>query len=132
MKPVLLLMMAAAATAAPRSVWDGVYSSEQAGRGKKAYDSQCARCHGDTLGGVDDSPALVGEAFLKKWNDKALGRLVDITRRTMPSDGPGDLSRQDTTDMIAYMLSANGFPTGKTDLDSDASVQKQIMIERKK
>ncbi len=132
MKPALFATLIAVAAAAPRSVWDGVYSTDQVGRGKKAYDAQCARCHGDKLEGVDDSPPLIGPAFLKKWNAKALGRLVDVTRRTMPSDGPGDLTRQECTDMIAYLLSANGFPTGKADLDSDAAIQREIMIESKK
>ncbi|HWA10787.1 MAG TPA: cytochrome c [Opitutaceae bacterium] len=125
--PVLL-----AAAAASHSVWDGVYSAEQAARGQKAYQDGCARCHGDKLEGKDDSPPLVGDAFLKKWKNKAVSRLVDQTKRTMPSDGPGDLTRQDCTDMIAYLLSANGFPAGKTDLPVEAGAQKEIMIEAKK
>jgi hypothetical protein len=50
----------------------------------------------------------------------------------MPSDGPGDLTRQDCTDMIAYLLSANGFPAGKADLATEAEAQKEIVIEPKK
>ncbi len=132
MKPVLLLLLAGAAAAAPSSVWDGVYSSEQAGRGQKLYKSDCSRCHGQDLEGVDDSPPLVGEAFLKKWRGKTVNRLVDLTRRTMPSDDPGGLTREQCTDLTAYLLSANGFPVGKTDLPSDIESQRGIMVEAKK
>jgi hypothetical protein len=50
----------------------------------------------------------------------------------MPSDGPGRLSRQLCTDVVAYLLNANGFPAGKADLANDAAAQKQITIEAKK
>lgn len=123
---------APAPAAEARSVWDGVYSAEQSARGKKAYDSECARCHGDALLGGEDSPPLVDQDFLKGWYGKNVGRLVDQTRRTMPSDGPGRLSRQLCTDIVAYLLSANGFPAGKTDLSNDTTVQKAITIEAKK
>jgi mono/diheme cytochrome c family protein len=34
------------------TVWDGVFTREQADRGEKLYADRCARCHGDTLQGV--------------------------------------------------------------------------------
>ena len=34
-----------------RSVWDGVYTSEQAQRGSTLYANSCASCHGSALGG---------------------------------------------------------------------------------
>ncbi len=34
-----------------RSVWEGVYTKEQAQRGLAAYRENCAKCHGDNLGG---------------------------------------------------------------------------------
>jgi mono/diheme cytochrome c family protein len=123
---------APAAAPEARSVWDGVYSAEQAARGKKAYGTECARCHGDALLGGEDSPPLVDQEFLKGWYGKNVGRLVDQTRRTMPSDGPGRLSRQLCTDVVAYLLNANGFPAGKADLANDAAAQRQITIEAKK
>ena len=41
----------AAAPAAARTNWDGVYSEEQAARGKQVYTRACAVCHLDTLAG---------------------------------------------------------------------------------
>jgi mono/diheme cytochrome c family protein len=124
----VLLILAASAT---RSVWDGVYSKEQATRGQTAYNSKCARCHGEALLGGEDSPPLVDKDFLEKWNGKSVGSLVELTRKTMPADGPGKLSRQQTTDIVAYLLSANGFPAGAGDLPSDAAVLEEIVFREK-
>jgi len=123
-----LLILAAAAS---RSVWDGVYSKEQAGRGQTAYNSKCARCHGEALLGGEDSPPLVDKDFLEKWNGKPVGALVELTRKTMPADGPGKVSRQQCTDIVAYLLSANGFPAGARDLASDSAALDEILFQQK-
>jgi len=122
----------AAETVASRTAWDGVYSSGQSDRGKKAYNSQCARCHGETLGGGEDSPALVDQEFLKNWHGKSVGRLVEYTREEMPSDGPGKLSRKQCTDIVAFLLGANGFPAGERELEPDVELMNQIQITPKK
>jgi S-disulfanyl-L-cysteine oxidoreductase SoxD len=127
--PILAMVAAAAAM---HSVWDGVYSKDQASRGQTAYNSKCARCHGDALLGGEESPALVDRDFLEKWNGKSVGSLVELIRKTMPSDGPGKLSRQQCTDIAAYLLSANGFPPGNTDLAADTDTQNEIMFQAKK
>jgi mono/diheme cytochrome c family protein len=127
----LFLILVSWAIGASRSVWSGVYSKEQVSRGQKLYNSQCARCHGEALLGGENSPPLVDRDFLEKWNGKSLGSLVDSTRKTMPSDGPGKLSRRQCTDIIAYLLSANGFPAGESDLESDAAVLNEILIQPK-
>lgn len=121
-----------AAAGASRTVWDGVYSKDQADRGKKIYEAQCARCHGEALLGGDDSPPLVDSHFLDQWSGKSIGSLVEFTRTTMPSDGPGKLSQKECTDIIAYLLSANNFPAGQAELAADSSVQSEIFIQVKK
>jgi mono/diheme cytochrome c family protein len=127
----VLLILISVAGAASRSVWDGVYSTEQAGRGDTAYKSKCARCHGDALLGGEDSPALVDREFLDKWNGKSIGGLVEVIRKTMPSDGPGKLSRQQCTDIVAYLLKSNGFPSGKESLVSDLDTLNEILFQPK-
>jgi mono/diheme cytochrome c family protein len=126
---ILVMLVAAAAS---RSVWDGVYSKGQAGRGQAAYNSKCARCHGENLMGGEDSPALVDRDFLEKWNGKSVGALMELIRKTMPSDGPGRVSRQEGTDITAYLLSANSFPQGNGDLSSDPDVLNAILLQAKK
>jgi len=122
----------AATAPAARSVWDGVYTADQLDRGKKAYNSSCARCHGDSLLGNDDAPALVGKDFLTKWSGKSVGEVVQLTYKTMPSDGPGKLSRKQSADMVAYILNSNDFPVGKTELPPDADTLNTILIQAKK
>lgn len=134
---ILIPLVLTGATTAPstapsRTVADGVYSSEQVARGKKAYDSLCARCHGDTLLGNDDAPQLVDKMFLDKWEGKSVGELVDYTQKKMPSDGPGKLSRKQCTDMTAYILSSNGFPTGTAELAPELETLNTILIQAKK
>ncbi len=118
--------------AATRSVWDGVYSKEQVGRGQKAYNSLCARCHGDNLLGGEEATPLVGKEFLDNWKGKSVGSLIEETRKKMPSDGPGKLTRQQCTDVTVFLLNANGFPAGGADLATDLEVTNQILIKEKK
>jgi len=137
MIPVVLIGAASApsdvpTTAPSRTVWDGVYSKDQADRGKKTYDSTCARCHGDGLMGNDDAPQLVDKIFLDKWYGKSVGSLVELTRKTMPTDGPGKVTRKQCTDIAAYLLSANGFPAGPSELAPDPDILNGILIQEKK
>ena len=41
-------------------------------------------------------------------------------RTTMPKTSPGSLSDEDTSAVVAYLLSANGYPVGKEPLTLDA------------
>ena len=53
----------------------------------------------------------------------------DRIRGTMPPDSIGIVDRQFVTDVMAYMLKANGFPAGATDLSPDADRLKTIAIQ---
>ena len=120
------------AQAPSRSVWDGVYTEEQAKRGQPLYNEQCASCHGDTLGGGESAPALAGGEFLSNWNGLTLGDLFERIRTTMPQNKPGKLSREVNADILAYMLSANQFPAGKTELAHATEVLKEIRLDATK
>jgi mono/diheme cytochrome c family protein len=108
------------------SVWDGVYTSEQAGRGKPVYVKECAACHGDTLGGGEEAPPLTGSAFMANWSGLTVGDLFERIRLSMPEGRPGALSRQQNADILAYILNVNQFPAGKTELQRDTDRLKQI------
>ena len=68
------------------SVWDGVFTDEQAKRGEAAYRQECSNCHGAELEGGDMTPPLVGGGFTSNWNDLTLGDLFERIRLTMPLD----------------------------------------------
>jgi len=112
-----------------RSVWDGVYSAEQATRGATLYGDNCARCHASSLTGSESAPALVGDQFNANWDGVMLVELFDRIRSSMPQDRPGSLSRQQTADILAYMLSVGQFPAAETPLDSQAVSLEQIRYE---
>ena len=114
----------------PRSVWDGVYTTVQAGRGKLLSGEECARCHSESLGGGEAAPALAGEAFVARWQNA--GELFEKIRTTMPTDSPGRLGRQEYIDILAYILSVNKFPAGAKELPKETAELNSIRIEDKK
>jgi mono/diheme cytochrome c family protein len=120
------------AAAVTRSVWDGVYTKEQANRGQATYQEACLKCHGENLGGGEGGPTLAGEEFLRKWNGKTVGDLSGVVRKTMPADDPGNLSSREYSDIVAYILSGNEFPAGQKELDRDVAALNEIRIETKR
>ena len=127
-----LIAAAIAAAQTTRSVWDGVYTAEQSKRGSAVYTKECASCHGAELTGGESAPPLTGGAFLSNWNGLTAGDLFDRIRQSMPLDDPGRLSRQQDADVLAFILNANEYPAGKTELDKQTEVLKLIKIEPKK
>ena len=96
------------------SVWDGVYSAEQALRGRQLYEASCSRCHGADLSGANARP-LAGESFIRDWGGLKLDGV--LTRaKTMPPGASGSLGDQAYLDIIAYVLEVNAFPHGGSDL----------------
>ena len=73
-------------------------------------------------------PALAGPAFFGSWNEAPLGDFFERIRISMPQDKPGSLSRQQTADIVAYILSFNKAPAGQTDLPGDTELLKAIKI----
>jgi mono/diheme cytochrome c family protein len=127
-----LLIVLAVAQEATRSVWDGVYTQDQADRGRPLYNQHCASCHADTLMGGEMSPPLVGGEFMSNWNGLTLGDLFERIRTSMPQNKPGTLSREVNADITAYILSVNKFPAGKTELPHSAEFLREIRIDSEK
>lgn len=109
---LLLLVSATLAQtglAQDQTVKDGVFTAAQVASGQQVYDSQCKTCHNmrfyrDTL---------------RSWNNQPLLYLWENIMGTMPADNPGSLMYEEYTDVIAYILSENGFPAGELTLDPD-------------
>lgn len=132
LKPVILIVVALGAVAiaqTSRSVGDGVYTQEQANRGKIAYTEQCASCHGAELHGTDETPGLVGDAFLANWRGHSVDDFFEKVRVSMPADRPGSLSREKNADILAYIFAANKFPAGNAELSAQADALKGISFQ---
>lgn len=119
-------------TAKLRSVWDGVYTDEQAKRGEPLYQQRCASCHGDKLTGGESAPPLTGGQFLSNWNGLTLDILFERIRTSMPSDNPAKVTRPAKADILAYILSMNSIPSGKTELPFKAETMKDVLIQTTK
>jgi cytochrome c len=116
------------------SVRDGVFTEAQAARGRAAYTGPCSHCHGYKLDGAPDdpdmfpSPPVAGPKFLRKWQGRSLGALLEYVRTTMPASNPGYLSDQEYADVIAYMLSMSGLPSGSAALPADLPSLSRVTI----
>jgi S-disulfanyl-L-cysteine oxidoreductase SoxD len=131
MKALLVMALgvyAISAFAQQRTIWDGVYSEEQAERGAKVYADRCSRCHGDGLQGVEAAPALTGTTFYSTWEGESLDALLERMRMSMPQDAPGSLSRAQNTDVLAYLLRVGGYPAGKTALETQPGALTGIKV----
>ena len=124
--------VAAAQTPANRTVWDGVYSDDQAKRWLDVYKDRCISCHMESLDGGGVAASLVGDDFMGDWTGKSVGELFRKTMLTMPADDPGGLKPEQLADSLAYIFSKNKFPSGQTELPSDVEALKLIRIQSQK
>jgi S-disulfanyl-L-cysteine oxidoreductase SoxD len=137
--PLILPLTAAVALAgaalaqdAGKSVWQGIYTDEQATRGSAVYAQRCGACHGAALNGTGEAPALIGGEFVSHWDTMTVGDLYDRVRTTMPQNDPMSMSREDYADVLAFLLKTNGFPVGTQPLDKRSEVLATIGITAEK
>jgi len=105
------------ASAQSKTLHDGVFTAEQAKAGQAVYDRTCKNCH----------DMKFYENTLKSWNNQPLLYLWESIMGTMPADNPGSMLFEEYTNVLAYILSENGFPAGETTLDPDQGMD-QISI----
>jgi mono/diheme cytochrome c family protein len=108
----------------------GVYTADQAHRGEALYKAQCTSCHGDALDGTGPYPPLTGNDFLSKYEGQPALNVYDMIQKLMPATAPGSLTRPQAADLLAYILSYNKFPAGKTELPSDEDSLKKLTVPK--
>lgn len=118
-----------AEAAQDKTVWDGIYTEEQAARGEPLYQEWCASCHAPDLSGGDLAPGLVGGEFTWNWSGLTVGQLFERLRISMPQENPSAVSRSEKADILAFMLRANEFPPGDQDLADRTEMLDQFMFE---
>jgi mono/diheme cytochrome c family protein len=127
---LLMLGIAIDVRAQQRTVWDGVYTDEQATRGEALYGEHCVKCHGATLqGNGEGALPLTGATFKSTWNGVSMGAMFDRVRVSMPQDKPATLTRQQVADVLAFILRANKFPAGKTELARQTDLLNAIVFQ---
>lgn len=93
---------------APAPASTGAYAVEQAARGRAAFRQSCAVCHA--------TADFRGRDFAWRWRRQTAWDLYRRIATTMPFNDPGGLPEQAYTDVTAYILSLNGYPSGMTEL----------------
>jgi quinoprotein glucose dehydrogenase len=111
---------------AGKTTWDGVYTQQQAEKGKTDYAKDCASCHGSELEGGEMAPPLSGSSFTSNWNGESIGTLLERIKISMPANNPGTLDRDEIADIVAYMLAANKMPAGSKALPSNPDMAKDV------
>jgi mono/diheme cytochrome c family protein len=135
---VVPVLAAARATGPLASVWEGVFSREQAERGRQVIRTACAECHGTRLDGQPldpdrgPSPAIARARFLRVWDGRSLASLYAYTKATMPPSTPGALSEAEYLEAIAQMLATSGVPAGETALTADLARLSRILIRQQR
>ena len=109
-------------------IWQGVYSTAQADRGKTAFLASCQRCHNADLSG-DRGPALKGERFMTTWGGGSIGRLFEKIRDTMPTFATSTIDEATKLDIVTFILQTNGYPTGSAELKADDLDSIQILAK---
>ena len=107
----------------------GVFSEAQAARGESIYSASCESCHAADLRGNSNAPSLLGMSFMFLWEGRSLEEFFVEIQTKMPSENPGSLSAQGYIDVVSYILQANEFPTGATELLPELGVLSQIQIK---
>src|SRR5438309_12110537 len=77
---------------AEHSILEGVYTEQQANRGKVTYTKHCESCHQPDLRGLDCNPALAGPSFYQRWNGQTLADIFLKTSDSMPAQAAWSLS----------------------------------------
>jgi len=111
-----------------RTIWEGVFTTVQAERGRDQYAKSCASCHKADLLGESAAPALAGPDFAQRWNGSTVDDLLTTIRRSMPQDAPDSLGTPAYADVVSYLLSVNGSPAGATELPLESEALMRIQF----
>ena len=116
-----LFTMAAAAQEKPgRTVWDGVYTNDQAKRGEAVFAVRCLACH---------STGFQRTGFVERWREDKLSGFFTFISTYMPRDNPGSAKQNEYLDIAAYIMSNNDLPAGPNELTYEAL--STIQVQRK-
>jgi len=104
-----------------RSTMSGVYTAEQAAKGKEVFAGACSGCH--------TVASHSGELFAAKWMGRPLSDFYDYVSNLMPKSAPATLTEDEYVWVTAYVLRLNGMPASARELSAEPAVLKSIRIE---
>ncbi len=101
----------------------GPFTQAQVTAGRADYQANCAGCHSANLAGGGDSPALTGATFNSSWGAKSTKEFYQFVSTSMPYGNAGNLSAQAYSNIIAFILAANGAKPGNAPLTATSDVK---------
>jgi polar amino acid transport system substrate-binding protein len=108
------------------------FTAAQAQAGQKLYSMDCATCHGDNLEG-GAGPALAGPDY-RTLSTKVKANVSDIftfMAQNMPRNAPASLTHDQYVNLMAFILSKNGYHPGSAKLTySQAWSSKAPIVKR--
>lgn len=116
-KSLLIVLLAGASWGQTKTVWDGIYTTAQAERGKAVFDEHCLHCH---------TSRFEKQGIIERWREEKLSGLVDFISVRMPRDSPGTRTPSEYLDLAAYILSNNEIPAGAQELTAAAALTVQV------
>jgi len=119
-----------ASAAQSKTVWDGVYTQQQAERGAASFSANCTRCHAAEANGGDEGRNLAGKVFWDSFKESSVDYLLDYVSKNMPNGAAaGTLSANTYVDLVAFILSKNEIPAGPNELTRDSAKGVQIIAK---
>lgn len=116
------------ADGADRTIFDGVFTAEQAAAGREHYMSVCVSCHENTARGGPGAPGLIAFTLNNKYAGQPLFVYFDYMRQNMPPGQGGWFIDEEYAEIVAFLLELHGAPAGETELPSDEEGLNAIMI----
>jgi mono/diheme cytochrome c family protein len=104
-----------------------IYTAAQATAGAAVFSTNCAICHGAALQGMA-GPALLGQSFAAASSGYTIGAIFGEIAEQMPAGNPGSLTHDQYADVMAFILSKNGYPAGAKPLDYSASLASSVPL----
>ncbi len=125
---VPIVKAADSSTPGSKTIWDGVFTDQQAQRGQQVYQRACAVCHLDSLRGDTVSPPLIGTEFLARFAGQNAHEMVQNLRGSMPQNAPDSLGDRAYIDLVSYLLKSNGSKAGALELPLDVAELEKIAV----
>jgi len=105
------------------------FTAAQVSAGYKTFEQVCSTCHGTNLEG-GAGPALTGPNW-KTLSVKIKAKVTDVftlITTEMPLNAPATLSHTEYVNIMAFILSKNGYKPGATPLTFAAASSSQAAI----
>jgi polar amino acid transport system substrate-binding protein len=98
------------------------FTADQVAAGQTIFETTCSPCHGSQLEG-GAGPALHGPAFNTLANKvhATVGDIFTYMSTNMPLNNPASLKQGQYVEIMAFILSKNGWHAGDTPLTFEAA-----------